>query len=74
MKIKIIECFANGKQFGNITSNSIHEVIKIDSMKGTKRGKIRNIPRYWVMGVGEPIALLDGEFEILEEEFLGKIL
>ena len=58
--IKITKCAAVGKAFDNLLPNSIHKVIS--APKGYKNG----INGYWVMGVGEPVLVLHGEFEIIK--------
>lgn len=55
-KIKITNCRAVGRQFENLTPGSIHEVIEPPAGYDNSRG-------VWVMGVGEPVKVLFGEFE-----------
>ena len=55
-KIKITHCEAFGIQFENLVDGSIHEVIKTPSgYKNDSKG-------VWVMGVGEPVKVLNREF------------
>lgn len=59
-KIKVIRCNAVGTQFANLTPNSIHNVIDTPIGESSTRG-------VWVMGVGEPVMLLYGEFNFIDE-------
>lgn len=59
-KIKITECRAVGKAFGNLTPDSIHDIIPPPKDKDNSRG-------VWVMGVGEPVLVLFGEFQEVKE-------
>lgn len=61
-KIKITNCKAFGEMFKNLTPGSIHEVI--EAPKEYKNSKIKGV---WVMGVGEPVKVLDNEFEYVKE-------
>lgn len=55
-KIRIIHCEAFGGPFENLVDGSIHEIIKPPA--GSK-----NYPKgVWVMGVGEPVKVLNREF------------
>lgn len=57
--IRIIRCGASGKAFGNLTPGSIHDIcIPPGAYKNDHTG-------VWVMGVGEPVKLLTGEFQNL---------
>jgi hypothetical protein len=61
-KIVIVRCGAFAPQFANLTPDSVHEVIPApapnkDDAKGV-----------WVMGVGEPVKVLNGEFRDYKEE------
>lgn len=58
-QIKIIYCNAIGRVFGNLTPNSIHDVVPIP--KGEKDDN-RGV---WVMGIGEPVKVLNNEFQIV---------
>ena len=55
-KNQITECKAFGKFFENLTPGSIHEVLTAPEGKRTEGG-------VWVMGVGEPVFVLDGEYK-----------
>ena len=59
-KIKVKFCTAYGKAFGNITPQSIHEVIT------PPEGYKNDSSGVWVMGVGEPVKLLSNEYENIE--------
>lgn len=55
-QIKITGCNAMGAQFGNLTPGSIHAVIDPpDGYKNDPTG-------VWVMGIGEPVKVLRGEY------------
>jgi hypothetical protein len=68
--IEIIECHAVGAQFTNLKPGSFHKVIKPPSGYSNKPGRV------WVMGVGEPVCVLSGEFKDLTKisDSLGKDL
>ena len=55
-KVKVTRCTANGKAFSNLTPHSVHEVV--EPPKGYKN----DYNGVWVMGVGEPVRLLNNEF------------
>jgi hypothetical protein len=57
--IQVVRCGAVGNAFENLTPGSIHRIVTPPTgyMNGT-RG-------VWVMGVGEPVLLLYGEFSFL---------
>lgn len=55
-KIQITECKAFGKFFENLTPGSIHEVLTVPEGERTEGG-------VWVMGVGEPVFVLDDEYK-----------
>lgn len=55
-KVKVTNCTASGKAFGNLTPNSIHEIVAPPS------GYKNDHTGVWVMGVGEPVKLLSNEF------------
>lgn len=55
-RIKVTICTANGKAFGNILPNTEHEVVT------PPQGYKNDHTGVWVMGVGEPVRLLAGEF------------
>ena len=56
-KIMITYCNAFGKQFENLTPNSVHEVI--EAPERYKKSKVEGV---WVMGVGEPVKVLEEEY------------
>lgn len=55
-KIKVIRCVAYGKVFSNLLPNSEHEVINPPKPYKNDHSGV------WVMGFGEPVKLLTGEF------------
>lgn len=56
VSIVITDCRACGKQFENLLKDSVHTVIPApEGEKEDSRG-------VWVMGVGEPVKVLNGEF------------
>lgn len=55
-RVRITKCNAVGKLFGNLTPGSVHDVIPPPSGQDNSRG-------LWVMGVGEPVKILFGEYE-----------
>ena len=57
-QIRVIWVNAFGPAFSNLIPGSIHDVIEACNGKDSKRG-------VWVMGMGEPVLLLNGEFEWL---------
>lgn len=59
-RIKVTHCKAFGSAFGNITPGSIHEIVTPPAGETSERGE-------WVMGVGEPVLLLAGEYIYLED-------
>jgi len=55
-KVRVTRCTANGEVFSNLKPNSEHDVIEPPiGYKNDQTG-------VWVMGVGEPVKLLTGEF------------
>ena len=58
--VKVIRCDACGKAFANLTPGSIHKVVPSPDGEKSSRG-------VWVMGVGEPVLLLFGEFSYTDE-------
>ena len=65
-KIQITECKAFGKFFENLTPGSIHEVLTAPEGKLTPESSAegkRTEGGVWVMGVGEPVFVLDGEYK-----------
>lgn len=60
MKIKIKHCNAYGRQFENLKDGTIHEVVK--PPKGKKK-----LTGWWVMGVGEPVRVLEDEAIVISE-------
>lgn len=59
--IKVIECIAYGPQFANLTPGSIHETVAPPSGEMRAGG-------VWVQGIGEPVKLLLGEYERINDE------
>ena len=59
--VKVTRCNAAGNQFSNLTPDTIHQVIVPPKGYDNKRGE-------WVMGVGEPVLLLFGEFVYVDKE------
>lgn len=55
-KVKIVNCTANGEKFENLTPGSVHSVVE------PPEGYENDLKGLWVMGVGEPVKLLNGEF------------
>lgn len=58
-RIKITQCRAFGPQFSNLIPGSIHDVIKTPAGEKREGG-------VWVMGNGEPVKVLQGEY-VFEE-------
>lgn len=58
-RIRITYCKAFGSSFENITSGSIHKVIS------TPIGEKEDGRGVWVLGAGEPVKVLNNEFEIV---------
>ena len=58
--VKVNRCAACGKVFGNLKPGSIHKVVAPPDGENNSRGE-------WVMGVGEPVLLLFGEFSYTDE-------
>lgn len=56
-KIRITRCYAHGKMFANLTSGSEHEIVDPPSPEKNDHKGV------WVMGVGEPVKVLNDEFE-----------
>lgn len=59
-QIKILYCNASSRIFANITPDSVHDVISIPE------GEKDNNKGVWVMGVGEPVKILNYEFNEVE--------
>ena len=57
-QLQIIHCRAVGSQFANLTPGSIHDIIDPPEGYNRERGE-------WVMGVGEPVKVLCGEFRYI---------
>ena len=55
-QIKITICRAVGRCFENLTPNSVHDVVP------TPKGEKEDNAGVWVMGVGEPVKVLNNEF------------
>jgi len=58
--LKVTHCNAVGNQFENLTDGSIHPIIPPPEGRDNRRGE-------WVMGIGEPVLLLYGEFKYHED-------
>lgn len=58
-KVKVTQCTAFGDVFANLKPGSIHDIIKPPKNENRKLGE-------WVMGVGEPVLLLKGEFNYVD--------
>lgn len=58
--ISIVNCDAYGSQFANITPNSIHCVIP------APEGNVDDDKGVWVMGVNEPVKILNNEFKYIK--------
>lgn len=59
-RIKITFCTASGEIFSNLTPNSEHIIIRTpDNQKADSKG-------VWVMGVGEPVKVLNNEFVFID--------
>jgi hypothetical protein len=56
-KIRITNCRAAGQVFANLTPGSVHDVVD------APKGQPNNLAGVWVMGVGEPVKVLVGEYE-----------
>lgn len=54
--VRVIKCTAFGKQFSNILPDTIHDVVN------PPQGYKNDHTGIWVMGVGEPVKLVTGEF------------
>lgn len=59
--IRIIHCRANGPQFKNLMDGSLHVTVETP----TNQDKI-DYTGVWVMGVGEPVKVLNDEFEYVD--------
>lgn len=57
-RIKITRCNAAGDIFENLKPNSEHDVIAHPEGENNDNG-------IWVMGIGEPVKVLDGEFNYI---------
>lgn len=55
-QIKITHCTAVGRCFANLTPNSVHDTIP------TPKGEKEDNKGVWVMGIGEPVKVLNNEF------------
>lgn len=55
--IQITRCMASGKAFDNLTPSSYHEIVN------PPNGYKNDIDGVWVMGIGEPVKVLDTEFK-----------
>ena len=54
-RVKVTRCTAMGKKFANLTPDSIHDIVPPPPPHDDTRG-------VWVMGVGEAVMLLHGEY------------
>ena len=59
-RVKVIRCNAVGEAFANMTPGSVHDIIDVPAEENSSRGE-------WVMGNGEPILLLYGEFDYIKD-------
>lgn len=61
-QIKITQCNASGPQFKNLKPGSVHKTVNPpEGYSHDKKG-------VWVMGIGEPVKVLKGEFEDYTEQ------
>lgn len=58
-RVKVIRCETNGHIFSNLTPGSEHDIVP------APKGVPDNLPGVWVPGIGEPVKLLEGEYELL---------
>lgn len=58
-KVKITNCHAGSPQFKNLVPDSIHEIVAPPKEYEDKKSWV------WVMGVGEPVRILDEEYELV---------
>lgn len=58
-RIKITNCYATGRQFANLVADSEHDIIE------TPKGQKIDNRGVWVMGVGEPVKILNDEFIVV---------
>lgn len=57
-RIKVTKCSAYGAIFANLLPNTEHDIVEPpDGYQNDRNG-------VWVMGVGEPVKLLNGEFTV----------
>lgn len=59
-RIEVIYCSANNPAFSNITPKSQHDIVE------PPKGESNYYRGVWVMGVGEPVKLLYGEFKEID--------
>lgn len=59
-RIAITRCTAHGPKFANLTPGSEHDTVRPPAGYDESRG-------VWVMGVGEPVLVLFGEFRPIKE-------
>ena len=57
-RVRITVCTAVGPAFSNLTPGSVHELIEPPNDRSDRS-------EYWVMGIGEPVRILPGEFEAI---------
>jgi hypothetical protein len=58
-QIKITVCRAQGRIFANLTPGSVHDVVP------TPANETQDNKGVWVMGVGEPVKVLNNEFTLV---------
>lgn len=58
-RLQITRCNAAGPQFANMTPGSVHNIVLPPAGESEEKGR-------WVMGVGEPVLLIWGEFILLD--------
>jgi hypothetical protein len=58
-QIKITTCTAVGRIFENLITNSVHDVIP------APLGEKEDSKGVWVMGIGEPVKVLNNEFTVV---------
>lgn len=58
-RLQVVRCSAFGKAFENATPGSIHDIVKPPDGNNNHRGE-------WIMGNGEPILLLNGEYRLVD--------
>lgn len=56
VRVRVKECTAFSPAFDNITPGSVHEIVPAPEGQQVGAGE-------WVMGMGQPVLLLPGEYE-----------